>query len=47
MGIGPLESMLLDHPQIRSRLARVASIFAICHEDPILLLMPIDIDVQF
>jgi len=47
MGIGPLESMLLDHPQIRSRLARLASIFTICHEDPILLLMPVDIDVQF
>jgi protease-4 len=46
-GMNTAESLLLDHPEIKARLERLLNVFRVCRNESLLLLMPMDVQVNF
>lgn len=47
LGLKPMEAMLLEMPEIRTRIGRLASMLELCRNENRLLVMPMDIQVNF
>jgi len=45
--LNAFEALVLENPEIKSRLARLNSVFKLCQNERVLLLMPMDISIQF
>lgn len=46
-GLNAADSLLLDHPEIKARLGRLLTVFSVCRNERVLLLMPMDVQVNF
>ncbi len=46
-GMNVTESFVLDNPEVRARIGRLYSVWNLCMNDSMLLLMPMDIQVNF